>query len=543
MGIENFHLYVYGTHFALVTDHKPLETIYGNPRSKPSARIERWVLRLQPYSFKVEYRAGDENHADYMSRHPTDRSISTHSKISEEYVNFLTKHAVPRAMTLKEIIEATNADKTLNGLRAAIRLNRWDSDIVAPFRKVKDELTVTPENIILRGTRIVLPEALQQRAVDIAHESHQGLSKVKALLRTKTWFPGIDDLAKRTVDQCIPCQATGKPNNPEPLRMTDMPSGPWQKVHLDFYGPLPSGEHLLVCIDRYSRYPEVKIVRSTKAASVIPRLDKIFSVHGLPHQVISDNGPPFNSTEFARYMDTLGIQFDPTTPKWPQGNAEVERFMQPLGKAIQTAHAENKVWQQELYRFLLQYRSTPHSTTQVPPAELLFNRTVCGKLPILHPRKVINKHKQAQTKDKERREYNKQYADRKRHTKPSTIDVGDTVLVRQEKQNKLTTKFNQTPYTVINWKGSEVTARSRNNHIVRRNVSHCKKIPRPEQFDSDTDDDIQTQPRHINTGHRQPHEANVQVQPAQQQRRTGRIRRPTERFGHEIPSKFLSDFK
>ena len=154
----------------------------------------------------------------------------------------------------------------------------------------------------------------------------------------------------------------GKPNNPEPLRMTDMLCGPWQKVHLNFYGSLPSGEHLPVCIDRYSRYPEVEIVRWTKAASVIPLLDKIFSVHGLPHQVISDNGPPFNSTEFARYMDMLGIQFDPTTPKWPQGNAEGERFMQPLGKSIlmcnTNAHMENKVWQQELYRFLLQYRST-----------------------------------------------------------------------------------------------------------------------------------------------------------------------------------------
>ena len=256
--------------------------------------------------------------------------------------------------------------------------------------------------------------------------------------------------------------------------MTDMPSGPCQKVHLDFYGPLPSREHLLVCIDCYSRYPEAEIVRSTKAASVIPCLDKIFSVHGLPHQVISNNGPPFNSTEFARYMDMLGIQFDPMTPKWPHGSAEVKCFMQPLGKAIQTAHVENKVWQQELYRFLLQYRSTPHSTTYVPPAELLFNCTVRRKLPILHPRKVINKHKQAQTKDKKRREYNKQYADRKRHTKPSTIDMGDTVLVRQEKQNKFTTKFNQTPYTVINQKGSEVTARSKNNHIVRRNILHSK---------------------------------------------------------------------
>ena len=136
-GIKNFHLYVYGTHFTLVTDHKPPETILGNTRSKPSARIERWV---QP---KVEYRAGEENNADYMSRHPTNESINTHSKINEECVNFVTKHAVPRAMTLKEVIEATNADKTLKGLRAAVRLNLCDSDIVPPFRKVKDELTVT----------------------------------------------------------------------------------------------------------------------------------------------------------------------------------------------------------------------------------------------------------------------------------------------------------------------------------------------------------------------------------------------------------------
>ena len=119
-------------------------------------------FRLQPYSFRVEYRADDENHAHYMSRHPTNESISTYSKISEEYVIFVTKHTVPRAMTLKEIIEAKSADKTLDSLRAAIRLNRWYSDIVAPFRKVKDERTITSENIILRGTRIILLEALQQ---------------------------------------------------------------------------------------------------------------------------------------------------------------------------------------------------------------------------------------------------------------------------------------------------------------------------------------------------------------------------------------------
>ena len=69
-------------------------------------------------------------------------------------------------------------------------------------------------------------------------------------------------------------------------------------MHIDFCGPLPSGEYLLVLIDRFSRYPEVEIVRSTKAACVIPKLDKIFTVHGIPYKIVSDNGPQFNGDEF-----------------------------------------------------------------------------------------------------------------------------------------------------------------------------------------------------------------------------------------------------
>ena len=73
--------------------------------------------------------------------------------------------------------------------------------------------------------------------------------------------------------------------------------------------------------------------------------------------------------------------------------------MQPLGKALKTAQIQGRPWQQELNRFLLQYRTAPHSTTGVPPSELLFNRTVKGKLPILNKRNVVNKHKQARKND------------------------------------------------------------------------------------------------------------------------------------------------
>ena len=70
-----FHLYLYGTEFRVITDHKPLERLFNDPSSKQPARIERWFLKLQPYKFQVEYRPGAQNPADYISRHPNSTLI------------------------------------------------------------------------------------------------------------------------------------------------------------------------------------------------------------------------------------------------------------------------------------------------------------------------------------------------------------------------------------------------------------------------------------------------------------------------------------
>ena len=178
--------------------------------------------------------------------------------------------------------------------------------LCCPSKKIKNELTVTAtDDIVLRGSRIVVPHSLQVRAISLAHEGHQGVVKTKKLIREKIWFPGIDRQVESMIAGCLPCQVVVPNHTQEPLCMSELPSSPWEKVGVDFCGPFPSGDYLLVVVDEYSRYPGVEILQSTSARATIPKLDKIFSTLGIPFQVKTDNGPPFQSSEFADFAAYL----------------------------------------------------------------------------------------------------------------------------------------------------------------------------------------------------------------------------------------------
>ena len=143
---ERFHVYLYGRQFELWTDHKPLECIY-SARSRPSARIERWVLRLQPYSFTVKYVPGRLNVADSLSR-LTKTGGAKSRNVAEDYVNFVAETAVPRAMNSREIEVASSCDEELMAVRQSIESGNWDSPSCSSFKSVRDELC-SVGNIIL----------------------------------------------------------------------------------------------------------------------------------------------------------------------------------------------------------------------------------------------------------------------------------------------------------------------------------------------------------------------------------------------------------
>ena len=255
-GCERFHMYLYGVEFTLLTDHKPLEVIYST-NSRNSARIERWVLRLQPYRLKVQYVPGKQNIADPLSRLGKGKGVCMNDD-AEEFIRFVAETSTPAAMSVQEVEEESRLDPEISQLRECITTGEWDN---APtqYKAVRSELSILGK-LVLRGTRLLIPAKLRDRVVDLAHEGHQGLTKTKQRLRSKVWLAGIDRQVEAKCKTCHGCQLVGSPTPPEPLKHTEFPSQPWQDLVADLMGPLPSGEYVFVVVDYYSRYFEVDIL-------------------------------------------------------------------------------------------------------------------------------------------------------------------------------------------------------------------------------------------------------------------------------------------
>ena len=230
-GCEHFHIYLYGSSFTtVITDHKPLQVILNNARSKPPARIERWLLRLQSYNFSVMYKSGADNPADYMSRHPTLSKASNTEISTEQYIHAIVQDAIPKALTMDIISEYTSRDEIISKLIEKLKSNKTnateimkDTDLQA-YKKVIHELSLSDcQNILLKGSKIVIPDGLRKRTIMLAHNGHQGIVKTKQLLREKVWFPGIDEMTESIVRSCKNCQVTTTKNNTVPLTPNSLP--------------------------------------------------------------------------------------------------------------------------------------------------------------------------------------------------------------------------------------------------------------------------------------------------------------------------------
>ena len=124
----------------------------------------------------------------------------------------------------------------------------------------------------------------------------------------------------------------------------------------------------------------------------------------------------------------MGLHHRKITPFWKTANGEVGRFIKKLEKCVRAATVERKNWKQELYKFLRQYRATPHSTSDISPCETLNRRKLKTTLLEVTP-PVLEKQKKMTDRDAEQTMKMKAYADQKLGVRESKIKLGDTVLV------------------------------------------------------------------------------------------------------------------
>ena len=520
-GCERFHLYLYGQHFTILTDHQPLTVLY-NHSGKPSPRILRWGLRLMSYDYDIQHIPGNVNPADMLSicPMPHEKSATEECENTEHYINSILVYNIPKAVTLSEVIEESQKDEVIQEVIKGVQRDSWsDNREIQIYKKIKNELAYK-SGILFREDRLIMPTSLRGRVLKIAHESHQGIVKTKALLREKVWWPHIDEDVEAMIKACIPCLSVSIGVPPEPMKSHTM-TAPWEKVHVDLCGPFPTGESILGIIDANSRWPDIHIMKSTTSEKIVDCLDKTFTTHGYPSILVTDNAPNLTSVKCDEYCDMNGINHQTSIPYWPQGNAEVERFYRTLMKAIRTSCAEGKDWRKEVFKFLLAYRNTPHSSTKTSPAMLLMNRPLRDKIPgITHVTDIFN---EARINDENRKMKSKTYYDEKKNVQQHSIQVGDQVLAKQAKENKLSTAFDTDPYEVVNVEGPAVTIQ-RGSQVFIRNAAHLKVIPRADptsnRFGVDSDDNAAAW-----YGHSTPQADDGSTRPA-----STRVRRPPDRY-------------
>lgn len=470
--IEHFNTFLFAKEFDLVTDHKPLEFLF-SAKSKPCARIERWVLRLQAYKYNIRYKPGKTNIADPLSRLCKN---SDSRPANNDYVHQIVKLASPCAVSLSDIMTHSESDLEINKVKKGIYENQWDES-VKQYKIFEEELCFY-ENILLRGNKIVIPLKLRKQVLEAAHEGHPGIVGMKGRLRRKVWWPRIDKEVENVVKGCKGCNLVSLPNPPAMMKRRELPVEPWRDIAMDLLGPLPNNEYLLVVIDYYSRYKEIKATRTITSSQIIRILKEMFSRLGYPESITADNGRQFVSEEFKAFCRECNIRLFSTVPYWPQMNGEVERQNRDILKRLKISQSEKKDIKEAIYEYLMMYNSTPHSVTGKTPSELFFKRQNKDKIPML--RKIEDQEDDSEVRDRDKiqKEKGKEYGDRKRRAQSPGLVEGNKVYVREmEKRNKLSTNFNPTPHIVEKATGGDIIVRNEETgQQLRRNIIHLKKV-------------------------------------------------------------------
>ena len=454
-GVKKFHQFVYGRHFTVYTDHKLLLGLLNPDKPTPSmasSRMQRWALALLAYEYELIYRPGTQNgNADSLSRLPLpDEPTST--PVPGDIIH-LMEHINTSPVDAAKLRLWTDRDPVLSQVKQFL-LNGWPATVqgpdLQPYFTRKDELSVHG-GCIMWGARVIVPPQGRDEVLNILHDSHPGIVRMKGIARGHVWWPKMDQALEQRVKSGRTCQEQRKMPATAALHPWEWPSRPWSRIHIDYAGPF-MGKMFLIVIDAHSKWLDIHCVNNATTEITIAKLRSTFATHGLPEIIVSDNGAVFTSQEFKIFAQRNGIRHVTSAPYHPSSNGLAERavqtFKQGMKKQVQGT-VETK-----LTRFLLSYRTTPQTTTGETPAQLRWGRLLKTHMDLLKPN-VAAKVATAQTQQK---------AVHDQHSKPRAFSVGP-VSAKIQLENGITIRRHH----------DQLLARSTVN--PEQPVRNCAKLP------------------------------------------------------------------
>ena len=373
-GAERFNTYLYGKHFTIESDHKPLEMIYKKNLTAAPARLQRMLLRLQRYDYDIRNVPGREmTLPDSLSRLPkssVDPELELNLKVC--YVQFST----PK---LAQLRNETDKDQELIILKRFISRGFPDSRREIPpeirhYWSYRDQLSID-NGLIVKGPQIVIPHILRNEYLQRIHSAHQGITRCQQRARNSVYWPGINDEIEAIVQGCGRCQTYRKSLPKETLIpiVPEIPNVPWHTIGTDMFEV--DGKDYLVIADYHSKFPIVEQIKSKGSPATAKFTRKMFGLFGNPNTIISDNGGAFIGPEYKEMVEELGIVHTTSSPKHSKSHGFIEAMVAVTKSLIRKSPSDTD-------QAILAYRTTPLGPGIPSPAELFFNRKIGSNLPI-----------------------------------------------------------------------------------------------------------------------------------------------------------------
>lgn len=205
-GIQKFHTYLYCRSFILVTDHKPLLSIFGPKKGVPAvaaARLQRWAILLSAY---IQFRSTTAHgNADALSRLPL-RDHCTQAPSKTHLCNIHQLESLP--VTSEQVRAATHRDPVLARVLEHITKG-WPASVPKDLSSFfsKCPVLMVESGCVLWGSRVVIPSSQRGKLLKELHREHMGASRMKTLARDHVWWPGIDKELEALAKSCVDCAA------------------------------------------------------------------------------------------------------------------------------------------------------------------------------------------------------------------------------------------------------------------------------------------------------------------------------------------------